>query len=70
MKILQVTTISDTINAFLIPHIEALIAAGHEVELACRIEEPLDHRLNQLTHHDISFQRNPLATDKDRKSVV
>ena len=63
MKILQVTTISDTINAFLIPHIEALIAAGHEVELACRIEEPLDHRLNQLTHHDISFQRNPLATD-------
>ncbi|WP_057757142.1 glycosyltransferase family 4 protein [Lapidilactobacillus dextrinicus] len=63
MKILQITTISNTINAFLIPHIEALIAQGHEVELACRIENPLDNRLSHLKRHDISFQRNPLATD-------
>lgn len=63
MKILQITTISNTMNAFLIPHIEALLAQGHEVELACRLEKPFDDRLSHLLHHEISFQRSPLATD-------
>lgn len=63
MRILQITTISNTMNAFLIPHIEALLAQGHEVELACRIEKPLDRRLSHLVHHEISFQRSPLTTD-------
>ncbi|WP_125607417.1 glycosyltransferase family 4 protein [Lapidilactobacillus bayanensis] len=66
MKILQVTTISNTINAFLIPHIEALLAQGHEVELACATNQPLDQRLTALPHHEISFQWNPLTTDNVR----
>ena len=31
MKVLYVTTVSRTINAFLIPHIEMLLENGYEV---------------------------------------
>lgn len=61
MKILQITTISDTLNAFLIPHINALQEQGHEVELACCIEEPLAAPLQKLVCHELSLRRNPLA---------
>lgn len=40
MRILYVATVSSTIEAFLIPHIELLVNAGHQVDIAC-------HRVNQ-----------------------
>lgn len=38
MKILYVTTISNTVNAFLIPHIKMLSEARHTVDVAFNIE--------------------------------
>lgn len=38
MKILYVPTVSNTINAFLIPHIKMLIEEGHEVDVAFNIK--------------------------------
>ena len=37
MKILYVTALNETINAFLIPHIERLVEEGNEVHCACNI---------------------------------
>ena len=38
-KILYVTTLSRTINAFLVPHITALIDSGNTVDCACYIDK-------------------------------
>ena len=35
-KVLYVTTVSRTINAFLVPHIEMLLKEGYEVQCADR----------------------------------
>lgn len=61
MKILQVVTISDTLNSFLIPHIKNLTKQGHTVELACKTEEAYLPELRSYLHHEISFSRSPLA---------
>lgn len=65
MKILYVATISNTINAFLIPHIELLIEQGHKVDIACNVVREIDQELIQLgcKVHDIKFQRSPLKKD-------
>lgn len=62
MKILIVTTISNTINAFLIPHIEYLVKKGYHVEIACNITQELDNRIKELgcEVHNVHFQRSPL----------
>ena len=39
MKILYVTTISNTVNLFLIPHLKFLIEQGNEVGLAFDVQE-------------------------------
>ena len=54
-RILYVTTISETINAFLVPHIEYLLDNNYEVECACNIGLNLDKRLldKNLVIHDI-----------------
>ncbi|MFD1851256.1 glycosyltransferase family 4 protein [Oceanobacillus bengalensis] len=62
MKVLYVSTISNTINAFMIPHIELLLNQGHQVDIACNIEKEISSR---LTNRDckvfnIEFQRSPL----------
>lgn len=57
----MVTTISDTMNAFLVPHIQQLVASGHQVELACQVEEQLDQSIKNLPHHDLAFRRTPFA---------
>ena len=61
-KILYITTLSRTINAFLVPHIEMLIKEGHKVDCACNI----DHDLNKVIEnkceniYNLPFSRNPL----------
>lgn len=62
MKILYVTTISNTVNAFLIPHIKLLIEQGHQVDVAFNIVQEVNQQLIELgcTVHNIEFQRSPI----------
>lgn len=61
-KILYITTLSRTINAFLVPHIEKLIKEGNIVDCACSIDEEVDKQLTDqgVTLFNIPFTRNPL----------
>lgn len=65
MKILYVTTISNTVNAFLIPHIEMLIKQGHQVDVAFNVVQEVNVKLIQLgcEVHNLEFQRSPLMKD-------
>lgn len=65
MKILYVTTISSTVNAFLIPHIKFLIERGNSVGLAFNLIDKLNPELLELgcKIHNIEFQRNPLKIE-------
>jgi len=76
MKILYVTALNETINAFLIPHIEKLIKEGNEVHCACNINREISFRLinKKVIYHSIQFSRNPLKINyikviKDIKRV-
>lgn len=64
-KILYVTTVSRTINAFLIPHIEMLIENKYEVNCACYIDREIDKRIIKkgVKIYNIPFSRNPLSLD-------
>ena len=44
-KVLYITTISRTINAFLVTHIEMLLDKGYVVDCACSIDKEVDHSL-------------------------
>ena len=44
-KILYITTVSRTINAFLVPHIHALLDKGIQVDCACCIDKEIDSTL-------------------------
>ena len=46
MKILYVTTVSNTVNAFLVPHINFLFDIGHQVDVAFRIDRPVQLELS------------------------
>lgn len=61
-RILYVTTVSLTLNTFLIPHIEHLINHGFQVDIASNIDVPLDKTFEAMgvNHHRISFSRNPV----------
>ncbi|WP_409302874.1 glycosyltransferase family 4 protein [Peribacillus sp. SCS-155] len=61
MKILYVSTISNTINAFMIPHIEMLLDQGHEVHIACNINREISPILlnRGCKVYNIKFQRSP-----------
>ncbi|AQS52641.1 Putative glycosyltransferase EpsD [Jeotgalibaca dankookensis] len=61
MKILYVSTISNTINTFLIPHIKMLIEKGHTVDVACNIQREIDPLLLEYgcKIYDLSFSRSP-----------
>lgn len=63
MRILYVTTISQTVNAFLIPHIIHLVKQGYKVDVACRDSEKLDSELKKYTSniYEIKFNRNPMS---------
>jgi glycosyltransferase involved in cell wall biosynthesis len=68
MKILYVTTISNTVNAFLIPHIQLLVEQGHQVDMAFNIVQEVNPELIKMgcKIHNIEFQRSPL----DRKNYL
>lgn len=61
-KILYITTLSRTINAFLVPHIEKLINEGNIVDCACSEDVTVDKNLTDkgVKIFDIPFTRNPL----------
>ena len=61
-KILYVTTVSRTINAFLIPHINMLLDKGYIVDCACSIDKEVDIDLinKDINIYNIPFSRNPL----------
>lgn len=61
-KILYVTTISNTINAFLVPHINHLISQGYKVDCAASEQRKFSDELvkNGVVFFDIPFSRNPL----------
>lgn len=63
MKILYVSTISNTINAFLIPHIKFLIKEGHNVDIACNVQRELPPWLAEWRCRifNIEFSRSPLS---------
>lgn len=63
VRILYVTTVSNTMNAFLIPHIKMLINEGHDVNIACSTQQQLDsfYEKNNVLTYDVSFDRNPIS---------
>lgn len=67
MKILYVTTVSGSINAFLIPHIKMLLKSGHQVDIACKTSKPInDPELligKNCNIYEIPFHRSPLNKD-------
>lgn len=66
MKILYVTTISLTMNSFFKPHIQMLVEAGHQVDLACNFKDlELDELYGRLgcKAYQIDFLRSPLAIE-------
>lgn len=69
MRILYVATISSTIKAFLIPHIELLVEAGHHVDIACHmIDGELDDLVKRYSCrlYDMPFQRSLRFRDNYR----
>lgn len=64
MKILYITTISNTVNAFLIPHIKFLIEQGNQVDLAFNIEQKVKSEIIEMgcKIYELPLQRFPLST--------
>ena len=61
-KILYITTVSGTINAFLVPHIEMLLENGYKVDCATSINIEISKKLTDkgVKVFNIPFNRNPL----------
>lgn len=61
-KVLYITTLSRTINAFLVPHIEMLLQSGYKVDCACCIDKEVDKNLidKGVKVFNIPFCRSPL----------
>lgn len=69
MKILYVTTLSMTIDAFLIPHIELLQNLGHQVDIATNLSDKGLDSYQELwgsKFFDIPFSRSPIQKDNIR----
>ena len=62
-KVLYITTVSRTINAFLVPHIEMLLENGYKVDCACSIDKPVDKKLiaKGVRVFEIPFSRKPVG---------
>lgn len=63
MKILMVTTISNTLFAFLMPQIRMLKQQGHQIDVAFRISREVPPEIAELgcKVFPIPFQRSPLS---------
>lgn len=61
-KVLYITTVSRTVNAFLVPHIQMLLDEGYQVDIATCIDKPIDESLTSrgVNIFNIPFARNPL----------
>ena len=61
-KVLYITTVSRTINAFLVPHIEMLLDEGYKVDVATCIDKSIDEKLidRNIKVFNIPLARNPL----------
>lgn len=68
MKLLYLTTTSNTVNAFLIPHMKMLIDEGHKVDVAFNIEQEVKHEIKGMgcKVHQLPLQRSPLSKDNFR----
>lgn len=60
-KILIATTIQNTAEAFLIPHIKMLEKNGYEVWIATNIHKEIPEELKENKWINISFSRNPFS---------
>jgi glycosyltransferase EpsD len=62
LKVLYVTTVSGTINAFLVPHINMLLEQGHQVDIACNVTSPINPLLLErgCKVFNLDFQRSPI----------
>lgn len=62
-KILYVTTVSSTINTFLIPHIKHLIDLGNEVQIASSLDQEINKELIEygVKFNELAFSRNPIS---------
>ena len=67
-KILYVTTVSSTINAFLVPHIKYLIEQGYKVDVATNITDEVDKSLIDIgvKVFKVDFQRTPISLKNSR----
>ena len=65
MKILYIATISNTVNAFLIPQIKMLVDQGHHVDVAFNIVQEVKPEIAEMgcRVHVLEFQRSPLNKD-------
>ncbi|WP_211829203.1 glycosyltransferase family 4 protein [Kistimonas asteriae] len=63
IKILYVTTVSSTINAFLKPHIQYLVGQGYVVDIATNVTDEVDEELLGVgvKVFSVAFQRNPVS---------
>lgn len=60
-KFLMVTTVQDTIEAFLIPHIKMLENEGYKVTIATNMYKEIPDELRENRWVNISFSRNPFS---------
>lgn len=70
-KILYVTTIGTSINAFLVPHIVHLIKLGYKVDIATNVDVEINELLTEsgVRIFNVPFQRNPLSI-KNKKAYI
>lgn len=63
MKVLYVATISNTVNRFLIPHIEILLSQGNHVDIACNVDKEISSCLREkgCRVFNVPFHRSPLC---------
>ncbi|EOU1942544.1 glycosyltransferase family 1 protein [Clostridium perfringens] len=68
MKILYVSALMETINAFLVPHINMLLEKGNIVECACNINTNIHKELldNNVRINNIDFSRNPIKINYNK----
>lgn len=74
-KFLMITTIQDTIEAFLIPHIKMLESEGYEVSIATNIYKDIPKELKKNKWINIPFSRNPFSLNsfkaiKEMRKVI
>lgn len=60
-RVLYITTLSRTVNAFLVPHIMMLLDQGYLVDIACHVDQSLDSLLmeREVNVYHLPFTRNP-----------